>query len=722
MCRALSFAAAFVGCSLGLNAQVSTSWISRYSGPANTQEFPRAMTVDSAGNVYVTAVENPESLAIANLVTIKYDSSGGQAWVYTYGATLSEYPTDIDVDAAGNVYVYGYTLAQTYLFLIKLNSAGVQQWVRTFDRSISDYAAQMTLDAAGNVYLTGVAVPPHAEFLTLKYDSDGNLVWSRAYSGEGFGIVSGDFAGDVVVNSAGQVYVTGAGHAGGVNSTTFTMKYDSDGTFLWSRAYPSSTYAQRIALDGSGNVYVGATGRGVSAPEFLVLKYDPAGTLLWSGTYHGTSQFSDNLSDMAVDSSGNVYLTGMSSGAAAHDIVTVKFNANGTRQWVSRYDNEIANSAEVARGIAVDSSGSVYVGGYTYGSGSQHDFLALKYDANGNQKWVYTYDQGGSPDFLYGFALGSSGDIFLTGSAEFLNTGNDVLTLKLEQHAVSGLPEILAAPQDVEVILGQPAVTFSVAVESSTPVTYQWRFNGLEIPGATQQSYTVTSPDPGEAGEYSVRVSNAVGVTATPEARLTVRRPPAVSIFTATPNVVDGRTVVIDGFVDGDLPMRFQWRFNGADLVGQTNLQLRLTAVTTNNTGSYTLVARNAWGDSISNPLQINVSSRGPIDRWTWLSPLPQGNDLAAVAYGNAAMLPSAGTEPLSFRRMAVIGRFTPPKSVIFPVLPSATAFLSRLRRGFFTPRPMALPGRTGACRHSCARTSPTSPLAQVVLRAWEPG
>jgi hypothetical protein len=338
---------------------------------------------------------------------------------------------------------------------------------------------------------------------------------------------------------------------------------------------------------------------------------------------------------MAVDSSGNVYLTGQSSGAASHDIVTVKFNANGARQWVSRYNNETANSTEVARGIAVDAAGSVYVGGYTYGDGSQHDFLALKYDANGNQKWAFTYDQEGSPDFVYDFALGASGEVFLTGAADFLNTGHDILTLALEQTAVSGLPEILAGPRDVEVIVGQPDVTFSVSVQSPTPVTYQWRFNGRDISGATQQSYTVTTPDPGEAGEYSVRVANAVGVTASPEARLTVRRPPTVSIFTATPNVVEGRNLIIDGFPDGDAPLRFQWRFNGADLVGQTNQQLRLAPATTNHSGTYGLVVRNPWGDSVSAPIQISVSPRGPIDRWTWVSPRLQGNELTAIAYGN---------------------------------------------------------------------------------------
>jgi hypothetical protein len=130
-------------------------------------------------------------------------------------------------------------------------------------------------------------------------------------------------------------------------------------------------------------------------------------------------------------------------------------------------------------------------------------------------------------------------------------------------------------------------------------------------------------------------VSNAVGVTATPEARLTVRRPPLVQIYTEPQNVVEGRMVILNAVADGDEPMRVQWRFNDTDLIGQTNVQLRFITVTTNQTGSYTLVARNPWGDAMSNPVQVNVSPRGPIDRWAWRSPLPQGNELTDIAYGN---------------------------------------------------------------------------------------
>ena len=128
MRRILSIVVVFVACSLGLRAQVSTSWISRYSGPTNTPEFARALAVDSAGNAYVTGVQSPDGTP--NMVTIKYGPTGNQVWVNIYGESgLFEYPTDINVDATGNVYVYGTTgtVSQSDLVLFKYNSAGVQQ-------------------------------------------------------------------------------------------------------------------------------------------------------------------------------------------------------------------------------------------------------------------------------------------------------------------------------------------------------------------------------------------------------------------------------------------------------------------------------------------------------------------------------------------------------------------------------------------------------------------
>ena len=63
-------------------------------------------------------------------------------------------------------------------------------------------------------------------------------------------------------------------------------------------------------LDDPGNVYVGTTGTGVPPSELLVLKYNPTGTLLWVRAYDSPGAASETLNDMAVDSSGNVYLTG----------------------------------------------------------------------------------------------------------------------------------------------------------------------------------------------------------------------------------------------------------------------------------------------------------------------------------------------------------------------------------------------------------------------------
>ena len=108
------------------------------------------MAVDAAGNAYIAGVRSPEGMP--DMVTIKYGPTGAQAWVNIYGTdTAMEYPTDIEVDAAGNVYVYAATghVAHSDLALFKFNSAGVQQWMRTFDGAVLDYPGQMTVDGRG---------------------------------------------------------------------------------------------------------------------------------------------------------------------------------------------------------------------------------------------------------------------------------------------------------------------------------------------------------------------------------------------------------------------------------------------------------------------------------------------------------------------------------------------------------------------------------------------
>jgi hypothetical protein len=144
--------------------------------------------------------------------------------------------------------------------------------------------------------------------------------------------------------------------------------------------------AQAMAVDNSGNVYV--TGRS-SDPDFsthyATVKYNSAGQELWVARYYGPANYQDAPTAIAVDESGNVYVTGYSFGSGNnYDYATIKYNPDGQEQWVARY-NGPDNGDDGAEGIALDSSGSVYVTGSSVNATGFADYVTIKYNSAGQE-------------------------------------------------------------------------------------------------------------------------------------------------------------------------------------------------------------------------------------------------------------------------------------------------------------------------------------------------
>jgi len=141
-------------------------------------------------------------------------------------------------------------------------------------------------------------------------------------------------------------------------------------------ARSSNDYAYGVATDSSGNVYVtGYTSGGLDGntsagnADLFVVKYNSSGTKQWTKQL-GTSS-TDSANGIATDSSGNVYVTGDTYGgldgntsAGYNDLFVVKYLDNGTKQWTKQLGT---SSTDLANGVATDSSGNVYVAGGTYG-------------------------------------------------------------------------------------------------------------------------------------------------------------------------------------------------------------------------------------------------------------------------------------------------------------------------------------------------------------------
>jgi predicted house-cleaning NTP pyrophosphatase (Maf/HAM1 superfamily) len=193
----------------------------------------------------------------------------------------------------------------------------------------------------------------------------------------------------------------------------------------------NANVATAIAIDGSGNVYVTGYSAGLDTDsDYATIKYNASGTQEWVARYNGPGNYSDGAAAIAVDSSGNVYVTGTSASQTGYDYATVKYDASGAEQWVARYN---AGSPEDngATAIAVDSSGNVYVTGKSVRVDTGYDYTTVKYDVSGKEQWVARYTgPGDRVDSAAAIAIDGTGNVFVTGMSAGVGTGYDYATIK----------------------------------------------------------------------------------------------------------------------------------------------------------------------------------------------------------------------------------------------------------------------------------------------------
>lgn len=312
-----------------------------------------------------------------------------------------------------------------------------------------------------------------------------------------------------------------------------------------------------------------------------------------------------------------------------NDIVTLRVDVNGRVNWVARF-NGAESGPDRATGIALDAEGSAYLSAV---SGrldlSGQSFTVLKYATNGTQLWSTPAEPGGA----LAVAIASTGEVYAAG---FLNPTNSATSrfavVKFIQSSPNQIPRIAVAPSAQEIIGGQ-AATWLVAVENIQPLTYQWRRNGQPLPGATNATLTLPTATFEDSGDYSVMVTHHSGEAISPEARLTIHRPPEIQGTTANTRVTVGRSTSLQVKVLGDEPLLYQWYHESTLIPGATNEVLPAANLTAELAGTYRVVITNAIGAAEAS-IQVEVVPTGPLDSWTWRHPLPQGNDLNAAAFG----------------------------------------------------------------------------------------
>jgi hypothetical protein len=388
-----------------------TAWVRTYNGPGDHVDWARAVTIDSFYNVYVTGkcYDSGTSFDYVTIkYTPEGDTAWLRRYDGPGSSTDEAYA--IAVDGSGYVYVTGYSSGSgtsADYTTVKYDPQGDTVFVRRYNgpEDYVDDAYAIALDDLQNVYVTGSSYDTVGglDYLTIKYAPNGDTLWMRRYKGPGEGY---DEASSLAIDGAGNAYVTGYSAGIGTNYDYATVKYYPNGDTAWVRRYdgPASGVdkATAIAADDSGFVYVtGYSDSTGSYQDYATIKYDSSGNQVWVRRYDYGATGSDFSYGMALDDSSNVYVAGASGsgGVAGLDYATVKYLSNGDTAWVMRY-NGTGSGSDYGQAIAVDDSGNVYVTGYCAGSLTGDDFCTIKYVHTASEVKDETGDRGMPSEFI----------------------------------------------------------------------------------------------------------------------------------------------------------------------------------------------------------------------------------------------------------------------------------------------------------------------------------
>ena len=437
------------------------------------------IAVDGNGNAYLTGYTTSTDFPTTNgaavpfqggsdVYVVKIDPTGSTLLYSSFlGGDGDQDALGIAVDPSGNAYITGFTSSNNFpttpgayriapytgttdAFVTKVNASGTVGYSTYLGGNDLDIGYGIAVDSGGNAYVTGVTGSTnfpsngyqrsiHGQYngFVAKFNATGSsLAYSTYLGGK-----TEDIAVGIAVDSGGNAYITGQ-----TVSTDFPVT--------------SSAFSRRCGSDGSCNPN---STTGLYFDSF-VTKLNAGGSALVYSTFLGGSA-DDTANGIAVDSSGNAYVTGTTSspdfpvtsgafqtslpGNSGNAVAFVtKLNAAGSGLVYSTYLGGTGGNSAV--GIAVDSSGSAYVAGTTSSAdfplagnpfqssyGGQDDAFVSKLDPAGAKLSYSTYLGGSLPDLALGIAVDSAGNAYVTG----VTASSDFPTANPFQSKLSGVSD-----------------------------------------------------------------------------------------------------------------------------------------------------------------------------------------------------------------------------------------------------------------------------------------
>lgn len=154
--------------------------------------------------------------------------------------------------------------------------------------------------------------------------------------------------------------------------------------------------------------------------------------------------------------------------------------------------------------------------------------------------------------------------------------------------------------------------TWTVYTGGTGPVTYQWKKNGSDIPGATNSALTLTPALPGDAGDYSLAITNALGGRVSTNGTLAIEFAPYITQHPQSVSGTIGGPATFTVSAGGSATLSYQWRFNGTNITGAVNTSYTITNIAAGDLGNYSVIVINSYGSATSTDAPLTVGSDAP--------------------------------------------------------------------------------------------------------------
>jgi len=495
----------------------------------------------------------------------------------------------VDIDSAGNVFVVGsfagsasfgtFTLTSaggSDVFVVKYDRGGNVAWAKRAGGAGADIGAGVAVDRMGNVHITGsfsgsadfggvpLVASSASDAFVATFDKDGHALWARKAGGVGTtkgwrvacdaagnSIVLGNFSGSTAVGA------TTLNSSGGDDA--FLAKFSSSGVPLWAKRF-GGTGADKgtgLALDPDGSVFAtgsfqgtanfGGFGLNGGGTQSFLVKCDRAGLALWARNVSGIDSATGTT--VIAEDDGTCNLTGTYSGTAtfggsvtlanrvAGERFVARYDAAGNVEWAARSDAAGSQVGLQPSDAAVTSGFGSGALDWTGGAGGSTDLLVARFSEPGVAAWAK--QAGGSlTAFTLGLLSDAEGRRYVTGFFEdedgvLAGGGYSLARIPLAAAAGPLPPLITLMPQSQSVFPGGSA-SLSVTASGASALSYQWRFNGTDIPGANGATLALNNVQIGQAGNYSVVVFNADGSALSHAAQVTIQVPADTTAPTIT--------------------------------------------------------------------------------------------------------------------------------------------------------------------------------------------